>query len=79
MMPPDIIFFLHQQRRQEMMWQAEQMRLVRAVRRRPEPSGRVFQRVRWLTGSVLRSWGCALQGAGQVMAVAEKECFVCQL
>lgn len=55
MLPPDIIFFLQQQRRREMVRQAEQARLVQAVRRRPESSVRVFQRVLWLAGSALLS------------------------
>ena len=77
MIPPDIMFFLQQQRRRDMVRQAEQARLVRAVRRRPERSGRVFQRVLWLAGSALLSWGCALQRAGHTMVVAEKGCCVC--
>jgi hypothetical protein len=79
MIPPDIIFFLQQQRCQEMMRQAEQARLVRAVRQRPERSRRVFQRALWFAGSVLLSWGCALQRAGPILVVAEKGCSVCQL
>jgi hypothetical protein len=78
MIPPDIIFSLQQQRRREMVRQAEQARLVRAVRRKPERSGRVFQRVLWLAGSALLSFGCALQRTGQTMVVAEKGCCVCQ-
>lgn len=35
MMPPDIMFFLQQQRRLEMQQQAEQAHLLRAVKRTP--------------------------------------------
>jgi hypothetical protein len=76
MMPPDIMFFL-QQRHQEIMRQAERARLVRAERRRPERSGRVFKPVLWLAGSLLLSWGCSLQRAGLAMAVTEKGCCLC--
>ena len=79
MMPPEIMFFLQQQRCREMVRQAERARLVRAVRQRSEHSRRVFKPILWLAGSALLSWGCALQGAGRVAPLSEKGCCICQL
>jgi hypothetical protein len=77
MMPFDIMFFLRQQRHWEMLRQAEQAQLLRAVRRTHESHGRVFQRARQRVGSALLSWGCALQHVGRATQAAEKGCCVC--
>lgn len=77
MMPPDILFFLQQQRQREIRQRAEQARLLRAIRRTPDSSEQVFQRLTWWLGRRLVSWGCALQGARQVVPLAEKESCVC--
>ena len=76
MMPADILFFLQQQRRREMQ-QAEQARLLRAVRRTPNGGERAFLHRIWWIGRALLSWGCALQQAGRVTPLAEKGCSVC--
>jgi len=77
MMPPDLILLLQQQRSQELVRQAEQARLVRAGRRKPESSERVFQDLLWWVGGALLSWGCALQKAGRATQAAERGCSVC--
>ena len=76
MMPADIMFFLQQQRRREMQ-QAEQARLLRAVRRTPNGGELVFLHRIWWIGRALLSWGCALQQAGRATPLAEKGCSVC--
>ena len=77
MMPSDIMFFLQQQRRREMLQQAEQARLLRAVRRTPDGSERAFQHLIGWVGRALLSWGCALQQTERVTCVTEKGCRVC--
>lgn len=77
MIPPEYFLRLHRQRHQEIVRQAEQARLVRASRRKPESAKRVYQPFLWWAGGVLLSWGCALQLAGAVMQRAEKGCCVC--
>ena len=77
MMPPDSMFFLQQQRLWEMQQQAEQYRLLRAVRRTPNVGERAFQHLIWWVGRALLSLGCALQQAGRATPLAEKECSVC--
>ncbi len=77
MIPPDLFFLLQQQRHQEVVRQAEQARLVRASRRKPASSERVFQRLLWWVGGALLSWGCALQHAGRATQASEKGCSVC--
>ncbi len=77
MIPPDLILLLQQQRYQELLRQAELARLVRAGRRKPESSERVFQHLLWWVGGALLSWGCALQQAGRATQAAEKGCCVC--
>ncbi len=76
-MPPDLIFFLHQQRRQESVRRSEHVRLVRAGGRKPVGSERVFQHLLWWVGGVLLTWGCALQRAGRTTQAIEKGCSVC--
>jgi len=76
-MPPDLILLLQQQRYQELVRQAELARLVRAGRRKPESSKRVFQYLLWWVGGALLSWGCALQQAGRATSLTEKGCSVC--
>ena len=77
MMPPDLFFLLHQQRRQEMLRQAEQIRLVRASRRRPARDESTFHPLLWWVGSALFTWGCALQCAGWTGQAGEKGCSLC--
>jgi hypothetical protein len=77
MMPFDIMFFLRQQRHREMLRQAEQARLLRAVRRTPESSERLFQQALCWVECVLLSWGCALQHVGRATQAAEKGCCEC--
>ena len=77
MMPPDLILLLQQQRYQELVRQAELARLVRARRRKPESSERVFLHLLWWVGGALLSSGCALQQAGRATQAAEKGCCVC--
>jgi hypothetical protein len=77
MIPPDLILLLQQQRSQELVRQAELARLVRAGRRKPESSERVFQYLLWWVGGTLLSWGCALQHAGRATGAAERGCSVC--
>jgi hypothetical protein len=77
MTPPDIMFFLQQQRRWEMLQQAEQARLLRAVRRTPDGGERAFQHLSCWVGRALLSWGCALQQAGRATRATEKGCSVC--
>lgn len=77
MMPFDIMFFPRQQHHWEMLRQAEQAQLLRAVRRTYESSGRVFQRALCWVGCVLLSWGCALQHVGRATQAAEKGCCEC--
>ena len=77
MMPPDLILLLQQQRHREVVRQAEQARRVRAGRRKPESSERVFLQLLWWVGGALLSWGCALQHAGRATEAAEKGCCVC--
>ena len=77
MMPPDSMYFLQQQRHREMLQQAEQARLLRAVRRTPDSGERAFQRLSWWFGRALLSLGCALQQAGRVAPLPEKGCCVC--
>ena len=79
MMPPDIMFFLQQLRRQEMLQRAEQARLLRAVRRTPDGGERAFQHLSWWVGRVLLPWGCALRQAGRATPLAEKGYCVCLL
>ena len=77
MIPPDLYLLLQQQRHREVVRQAEQARLVRAGRRKPESSERVFQHLLWWVGGALLSWGCALQHAGRATQAAERGCCVC--
>ena len=77
MMSFDIMFFLRQQRHREMLRQAEQAWLLRAVRRTPESSERLFQQALCWVGCVLLSWGCALQHVGRATQAAEKGCCEC--
>jgi hypothetical protein len=77
MMPPDIMFFLRQQRRREMLREAEQARLLRTMRRTRGNGERVFLRFTWWVGGALLTWGCVLQQAGRATPVAEKGCSVC--
>jgi hypothetical protein len=77
MIPPDLFFLLQQQRHEELVRQAEQARLVRVRRRKPERSVRSFQQLLWWVGGALLSWGCALQYAGRSTKAAEKGCCVC--
>jgi hypothetical protein len=76
-MPPDIIFFLQQQRQREILQQAEQARLLRAMKRTPGSGERALHDLTWWLGRTLVSWGCALQGAGRAVPFAEKGCCVC--
>ena len=76
-MPPDLIFFLQQQRRQESVRRSEQARLVRAGGRKPVGSERAFRHLLWWVGGALLTWGCALQHAGRTMQANEKGCKVC--
>ena len=76
MMPPDIIFFVRQQRHREMLREAEQARLLQATR--PTLDGeRTFQHFIWWVGGVLLTWGCALQQVRRATPIAEKGCRVC--
>ena len=77
MMPFDIMFFLRQQCHWEMLRQAEQTRLLRAVRRTYESSERLFQQALCWVGYVLLSWGCVLQHVGRATQAAEKGCCEC--
>ncbi len=77
MMPPDIMFVVQQQRRREMLKQAEQARLLPAARRTPDGGERVFQYLIWWVGRALLSWGCALQQSGRAAPLTEKGCSVC--
>ncbi len=79
MMPPDIRFFLQQQRHQEMLREAEQARLLRAVRRTPDNgvTETAFQRFIWWVGGALLCWGCALQQVGRATPATEKGCSIC--
>jgi hypothetical protein len=77
MMRPDIMFFLQQQRRREMLQQAEQARLLRATRRTPDGGERAFQRLSLWAARALLSWGCALQQAGRATPLPEKGCCLC--
>ena len=77
MMPPDLFFLFHQQRHQEMVRRAEQTRLLRVSRRKPESSERVFQHLLWWVGSALLTWGCALQCAGRTTQAVEKGGCIC--
>ena len=51
MMPPDIMFYVLQQRRLEMLREAEQARLLRSVRRKPDSGEHAFQQLIWWIGS----------------------------
>jgi hypothetical protein len=77
MMPPDIMFFLQQQHRREMLREAEQARLLRSVRRTPDGGDRAFQHLIWWVGRALLSWGCAMQQAGRAAPLVEKGCCAC--
>jgi hypothetical protein len=77
MIPSNLFFLLQQQRHQELMRQAEQGRLVRAGKSKPESSGRAFQQLLWQVGSALLVWGCALQQTGRATEAAEKGYCVC--
>jgi hypothetical protein len=71
------LFLLQQQRHQELMRQAEQGRLVRIRRSKPESSEQIFQQLLWWVEGALLVWGCALQQAGRATKVAEKGYCVC--
>jgi hypothetical protein len=77
MMPPNSMFFLQQQRHRQMPQQAEQARLLPAMRRTPDSGERAFQRLSWWVGRALLSWGCALGQAGRIAPLAEKGCCLC--
>ncbi len=77
MMPPDIMFFLRQQCHREMLRQAEQARLLRAMRRTPDSGERALQYLIWWLGRTRHAWGCALLQAGRAAPLAEKGCCVC--
>ena len=77
MMPPEIMFFVQQQHRREMLREAEQARLLRAVRRTPDSGERAFQHFLWWMGDTLLSWGCALGQVGRAARATEKGCSVC--
>jgi hypothetical protein len=79
MMPPDIIFFVQQQRRREMLCEAEQARFLRAVRRTPNTgvTETAFQHFTWWVGGALLRWGCALQQVGRATRATEKGCNLC--
>jgi hypothetical protein len=77
MIPLDILFFLQQQHCREMVRQAEQARLLRAVRRTPGGGEWAFQHLMWWVGRTLLSWGCALQQAGRAASLTEKGCCIC--
>jgi hypothetical protein len=77
MMPPDIMFFLRQQRRREMLREAEQARLLRATRQTPDNGERAFQHFIWWVGGALLTLGCVLLQVGRATPVAEKGCSVC--
>ena len=76
-MPPDIIFFLQQQRQREILQQAEQARLLRVMKRTPDSGERAFHDLIWWLGRTRHAWGCALQGVGRAAPLAEKGCCVC--
>jgi hypothetical protein len=76
MMPSDMMFFVQQQRRREMQREAEQARLLRAIRQTPDGE-RAFQHFIWWVGGALLTWGCALHQVGRATPVAEKGCSVC--
>ena len=78
MIPSHLYFLLQQQRHQELVRQAEQARLVRAGKSKPESSEGVFQHLLWRLGSALLCWGCTLQQAGRATKAVEKGCCVCQ-
>jgi hypothetical protein len=76
MMPFDIMFFVQQQRRREMLREAEQARLLQATRQTPNDE-RAFQHFIWWVGGVLLTWGCALHQVGRATPGTEKGCSVC--
>ena len=77
-MQTDMVFLVQQQRRQEMMQEAEQARLLKAVSRTPERVAETaFQHLTWWFGRALLSWGCALQPVGRTTRALEKGCSVC--
>jgi hypothetical protein len=76
MMPPDIMFLVQQQRRQELLREAEQARLLRTARQTPNGE-RAFQHFIWWVGGVLLAWGCALGQVGRAAPIAEKGCSIC--
>lgn len=78
MIPSNLFFLLQQQRHQELVRQAEQGRLVRAGKSKPESSERVFQQLFWRVGGALLVWECALQQAGRATKAAEKGYCACQ-
>jgi hypothetical protein len=77
MMPSDMMFFVQQQRRREMLREAEQARLLRATRQTPDGGERVFQHFIWWVGGVLLTWGCTLHQVGRATPATEKGCCVC--
>ena len=76
MMPSDMMFFVRQQRRQEMLREAEQTRLLRMVRQTPNGE-RAFRHFIWWVGGTLLAWGCALHQVGRVTPATEKGCSLC--
>ena len=77
MIPPDLYVLLRTTTPSGGVRQAEQARLVRAGRRKPESSERVLQQLLWWVGGALLSWGCALQQAGRAAEAAERGCNLC--
>ena len=77
MMPPDLFFFLQQQRHQELVRRSAHVRLVRASGRKLASNERVFQHLLWWVGGALLTWGCALKRAGGAMQAGEKGCRIC--
>ena len=76
MIPSDIMFFVREQRRREMLREAEQAQLLRATRQTPDGEW-TFQHFIWWVGGVLLAWGCALQQAGRAKLATQKGCSVC--
>jgi hypothetical protein len=77
MIPSDIMFFVQQQRRREILREAEQARLLRATRQTPDNRERAFQHFIWWVGGALLTWGCALHQAGRATRATQKGCSVC--
>ncbi len=78
MMPLDIMFFVQQQRRREMLCEAERARLLRVVRRTPKSVNETaFRHFIWRVGGALLCWGCALGQLGRATNATEKGCSVC--